>query len=51
MIIDTNAIPEVVREHAYGGAGRLLCRVLLSKEQWRNEICKYKRGSFLCFCK
>lgn len=38
MVIDTNAIPEIVRENAYGGAGRLLCRVLLSKEQWRREI-------------
>jgi mannose-6-phosphate isomerase-like protein (cupin superfamily) len=38
MIIDTNQITEVVRENAYGGAGRLLSRPMLSEEQWKGVI-------------
>ncbi len=38
MLIRTNELPEQIREHAYGGAGRLLCRTLLTPEQWRGEL-------------
>lgn len=38
MVINTNIIPEVIRPNAYGGDGRLLSRVLLTEEQWRNEL-------------
>lgn len=38
MIIDTNIIPEVVRENAYGGAGALLSRPMLEEAQWRGKI-------------
>ena len=38
MIIDTNAIPEIVRINAYGGAGQLLARPMLSEDQWHGVI-------------
>ncbi len=38
MVIKTNELTEIVREQAYGGAGRLLCRVLLTEEQRKDEL-------------